>query len=288
MTRSEKPVGERREAMRVWLLGSFRVAIGDRPIEKGAWRLRKAAALVKLLALAPGHRLHREQIMNILWPDSGRRTASNNLRKTLHAARRTVDPAAGSLYLVSQDESLVLWPGGDLWVDVDAVEEAAATARRSRDPAAYRATIEFYSGDLLPEDRYEGWAEGRREQLRRLHLDLLIELAALYEGRDRYDAAVDALRKAIAEEPTNEDAHSGLMRTYALLGRRADALAQFEHLKELLSTHLGAEPSARTTRLHGELVAGTFPPGRSQPGAQPSGSRRTVVGTTCRPSETAS
>ena len=42
--------------MRVWLLGDFRVSVGSRNIEDSQWRLRKAAVLLKLLALAPGHR----------------------------------------------------------------------------------------------------------------------------------------------------------------------------------------------------------------------------------------
>ena len=83
------------EVMRVWLLGGFRVSVRSRVVRDDSWRLRKAASLVKLLALAPDHRLHREQVMELLWPDSGRRAASNNLRQTLHAARRTLasDPA---------------------------------------------------------------------------------------------------------------------------------------------------------------------------------------------------
>jgi DNA-binding SARP family transcriptional activator len=97
--------------VRVWLLGGFRVSVGSRTIEEGAWPLRKAAALVKLLALAPGHRLHREQVMDFLWPDLGRRAASNNLRQVVHAARRTLAPTEGSRYLASEDESLVLRPG---------------------------------------------------------------------------------------------------------------------------------------------------------------------------------
>src|SRR5215218_115073 len=67
------------EAIRVWLLGGFRVSVGSRPIAQDAWRLRKAAALVKLLALAPGHRMHREHAMDLLWPEANRRAASNNL-----------------------------------------------------------------------------------------------------------------------------------------------------------------------------------------------------------------
>src|SRR5215204_1456708 len=149
----EAPIGEKPKAVRVWLLGGFRVDVGSRTITQDAWRLRKAAALVKLLALAPGHRMHREQAMDVLWPDSGRKAASNSLRTTLHAARNVLSLAAGEHYLASENEALVLCPGGDLWVDVEAFEKAAATARRAKDPATYRATLDLYAEDLLPEDR---------------------------------------------------------------------------------------------------------------------------------------
>src|SRR5687767_9342905 len=80
------------ETVRVRLLGSFQVSVGERNIEGKEWRLRKAATLLKLLALAPNHRLHREQAMETLWPELGARAASNNLGVTLHGARRTLEP----------------------------------------------------------------------------------------------------------------------------------------------------------------------------------------------------
>jgi hypothetical protein len=49
------------EAVRIWLLGGFWVSVGSKTIEQDQWRLRKAASLVKLLAVAPGHRIHRER-----------------------------------------------------------------------------------------------------------------------------------------------------------------------------------------------------------------------------------
>jgi len=159
MTQPEAPTGKTPETVRVWLLGSFRVSVGSRIIEARQWRLRKPAALVKLLALAPAHRLRREQVMEMLWPKSGTSAASNNLRQALQAARRAFDPAVGSRYLASEEDQLVLCPRCALWVDVDVFEEATATARRSRDPAAYRVAIELYAGELLPEDRYDEWAE---------------------------------------------------------------------------------------------------------------------------------
>jgi DNA-binding SARP family transcriptional activator len=230
------------ETVRVRLLGGFQISVGERIIEGNEWHLRKAASLLKLLALAPNHRLHREQAMETLWSELGARAASNNLRGALHVARRTLepDPAISSLYLSLREEQLALCPGGRLWVDVEVFEEAAATARRSRDPAAYRAAIELYAGELLPEDRYEEWAEIRRQELRRSYLSLLVELAGLYEQRGDYEGAIGALRRVLAEKPTYEEAHVGLMRLYAVSGRREEALSQYELLDEALSEELGA------------------------------------------------
>ncbi len=247
--------------MRVRLLGGFRVSVGARTVEEGGWRLRKAANLVKLLALAPGHRMHRERATDLLWPDLRRQAAANNLYQVLHAARRAfeADPKATARYLDSRGEQLVLCPDAELWVDVEAFEEAAKAARRYHKPTAYRAALDLYAGELLPGHPYEDWAEGRREELRRLFLSLLAELAALHEERGEYGAAVEALRRAVAEEPTHEEAHLGLMRLCALSGRRVEALAQYERLEEVLSRELDTEPGVSSRRLYEEIASGRFP-----------------------------
>src|SRR5215207_1491911 len=117
-SRMRRHINGSSEPVRIRLLGDFQVSVGPQTIDQHRWRLRKAASLVKLLALAPDHHLHREQVMDLLWPDLGRRAAFNNLRQVLYAARRVLAPAAGSRYLSSEDEQLVLCPMGQLWVDV--------------------------------------------------------------------------------------------------------------------------------------------------------------------------
>src|SRR5215210_4811143 len=72
------------EAIRVRLLGGFGVSVGSRTVEGSRWRLKKAGSLVKLLALARGHRLHRERIMAVLWPNLDGKPAANNLHRVLH------------------------------------------------------------------------------------------------------------------------------------------------------------------------------------------------------------
>src|SRR5947209_15313371 len=73
--------------LHIQLLGRFRVSVGSRRISDDAWRRSRAAALVKVLALAPDHRLHREQLMEALWPQGSVTGAANSLHQALHVAR---------------------------------------------------------------------------------------------------------------------------------------------------------------------------------------------------------
>ena len=258
-TLPQAPTGKAPETVRVWLLSGFRVSVGPRRIEQSEWRLKKAAALVKLLALAAGHRLHREQVMDLLWPHSGRKAASNSLRQAIHAARKALDPEQGSRYLASQDGLLSLCPEGALWVDVEAFEGAARTASRTEEPSAYEAALDLYAGELVPQDRYEGWAEERRRELRELYFSLLIELALFHEERGEYGSAAETLRRVVSEEPAREEARAGLMRLAALSGRKAEALGHYEALKENLTRELGVEPSASSRAMREEIASGRFP-----------------------------
>jgi non-specific serine/threonine protein kinase len=164
--------------------------------------------------------------------------------------------AGTSGHLSSRDEQLVLCPDGRIWVDVEAFEEATATARRGADPAAYRAALSFYAGELLPMDRYEDWAGGRRVRLRRSFVHLLIDLASLYEEHGDFAPAAEALRTALAEEPADEEAHASLMRLLALSGHKAEAIEQYERLRDALF----GEPDVATRRLRDEISADRFPP----------------------------
>ena len=264
------------EPVRVRLLGGFGVSVGRRIVGEDAWRLRKAATLVKLLALAEGHRLHREQVMGQLWPDLAPRAAHNNLRQVLHAARGALasDGSAAPLYLRVHDGWITLCPDGDLWVDVEAFEEAARTAGRVGEPAAYRAAIDLYAGELLPADRYAEWAEEKREALRQSYITLLVELAALYEERGEWEPAISALTSALETDLAHEEAHLGLMRLFAAAGRRGDAILQYQRLRRVLADELDAEPGEAGRLLYERIAAARShepPPSETRDPVTPAG-----------------
>jgi predicted ATPase len=169
------------EVLCVNLLGAFSVSRGGDAVPDSAWRLRKAKSLIKLLALAPERRLHAEQAAELLWPERDPDSARNNLHQAIFAARRALDSvgADGRGCLELHEEVIALCRHDPVEVDFVGFETAAATARELNTLAAYRAALDAYRGELLPEDRYEDWAGPRREELAELHRALGDELAAL-------------------------------------------------------------------------------------------------------------
>jgi predicted ATPase len=155
----------------VTLLSGFAASVDGEPVPDAAWRLKKARELVKLLALAPGHRVHREQAMDVLWRDRPPEAAANNLHQAVYVARRALDPDA----IAVREEMLELTAD----IDVDRLELAAADARRMGTPAAYRAALSIYAGELLPENRYDDWTTDRRDALAELAAELEETLAGI-------------------------------------------------------------------------------------------------------------
>src|SRR5262245_50336348 len=120
----------------VQLLGGFRVLVAGRPVPDTAWRQKRAAAVVKLLALEPDHRLHRERLTDTLWPELEPEAAANNLRVALHRAREGLRAAGTSsdVFLSRDGDVINLGPAESVEVDVDGFATAIKNAWRTSDP----------------------------------------------------------------------------------------------------------------------------------------------------------
>lgn len=222
----------------IQLFGRFSVAVDGVSISGDAWRSRRAADVLKLLALAPAHRMHRAQVMEALWPESEPQASGASLRKALHFARlATGDEQA----IVNERGVLVLWPDAGVETDVERFEAAAQRALDGGDEAFCRSAADLYRGDLLPDDRYESWLVEPRGRLRRRYLDVL-----------RAGALWDRLTE---EDPTDEQAARALMRAHLDAGERREAIRCFERLREALRDHLGVGPDRATVALYEDVLA---------------------------------
>jgi DNA-binding SARP family transcriptional activator len=248
--------------LRIQLLGGFRVERAGVAPTASSWQRRTAKTLTKLLATHPRHRLHREQVLEILWPDVELESALNSFGKALHAARRALEPELlpreSSAYLPLTD-SMVALDAEHVWIDADHFESLAEGALRRGDLAGYERALAAYGGELLPEDRYEDWCAERRDHLAALHIQLLFALAEAHEERGSLSASAARLREALQHDPTREDVHRRLMGLYASMGARDQAMRQFQICEDALKRELDLAPEQSTVELHRRIQADRVP-----------------------------
>jgi adenylate cyclase len=238
------------------LLGPFEVTLDGESITR--FETQKTRALLAFLAAEAGNFHSREALAEMLWPDRPEGAARANLRHTLRSLRLAIgDYGTEPPFLLCSREAIALNPDGDCWVDSRAFAGSLAGLEGTDLPEleALEQALGLYRGAFLknlslPDSAFfEEWRVLRREQVQRQVLDLLSRLVAGYEHRGEYERALGHAWRHVHLEPWDETARRRVMRLLARSGRRAEALAQYEACRTVLTDDLGVEPEAETTRL---------------------------------------
>ncbi|HEX5018587.1 MAG TPA: BREX system ATP-binding domain-containing protein [Actinomycetes bacterium] len=220
----------------ITLLGGFAVEVDGQQVDSAEWRRRQAAAIVKVLALEPARSMHRERLLDVIWPGLDVETAAPRLHKAAHFARRALGKASS---VVLDGDRVALFPDVEVTVDAVTFQQRAEHALETRDAADAGRVADTYGGDLLPDDPYEPWVERIRERLRHLQIDLL-RLA------ERWMEVVEL-------DPADEEAHVAIAKALADAGDRRAALRQLERLENELKHELGVAPSREALQLRTQL-----------------------------------
>jgi DNA-binding SARP family transcriptional activator/tetratricopeptide (TPR) repeat protein len=224
--------------VRIDMLGGFSVTVDGVAVPDDAWTRRQAAGLVKLLALARGRRMHREQVIDALWPDITVDAAGPRLHKAAHYARRPLRGDARTIVLRS--DLVTLLPDADVEIDAVSFRAEAEAALAAGSPERAAEALQRYGGPLLPEDVYEPWAEAPRESLAALHEEVL-RLTGRWE-------------ELLKENPADEQAHLAVARALADRGDVRGALRQMERMDQALRRELGTAPSPAAESLRRSLL----------------------------------
>ena len=237
--------------VRIELLQSFRVVIGDEEFDADAWPGRRPAELVQLLALADGHRLLRDQVIEALWPHLDVDAGGANLRKAAHHVRHALgNPDA----VVLRAGQVTLFPSQEVTTDVGEFEAEARVALGGDDAAACAATASLYAGHLLPESPYDEWTQEARARLRGQCVELL-------RRTEQWERMVEI-------DPTDEPSYRALMRRELDTGSRPAAIRWYGRLRNTLRRELKIVPSAETAALYDEAIEGLGIPGPEFVGRQ--------------------
>ena len=150
--RDRPPVARHRVEVRT--LGEFDVLVDGEPVPTSAWGSRRARTLLKRLVAAQGWPVTRDELIEILWPDELSDRLNARLSVQLSGVRRVLHGA------VIADRSTVR-------LDLDAVDvDLARWSKLDPDADGDDAIVDGYPGDFLPDDVYEDWSSGVRDEAR--------------------------------------------------------------------------------------------------------------------------
>jgi DNA-binding SARP family transcriptional activator len=157
----------------ILVLGQFALFRDGIPIDTAGWQ-RKVQSLFRILVTSPDRRRTRDELVELLWPETTAEAGSRNLRVVLHMLRRGLGPCEPPTIL-SEWGSIALNPAHEWDLDLDRFEEIAA--HPTDDLAMLEEAAGFYRGEPLAEDRYDDWAITVRERAQRIWRNICLRLA---------------------------------------------------------------------------------------------------------------
>ncbi len=245
--------------MTVRLFGGFELAVDGVAVDLQDVKPR-ARTLLRLLCVHAGRPVHRGAIQLALWPDADADAGTRNLNVAMSSIRLALrrSGAAGhgaqATLLVREGDAYRLLLGPEPHVDLLDFEEHAAAGRRAREAgdldgavAGFRAALDRYRGELLPEDGVEEWVLDHRERARSLATETAGGLAEVLLEEGRAEAAVQACLEGLRADRFHDPLWRLLILAHERAGDRMGA-GRARHDYQAVLAELGlssVEPAAR-------------------------------------------
>ncbi len=242
-------------------LGGFHASLDGEHLT--AFESSKVRALLAFLATEAQRPHPRESLAALLWPDWPDSAARSNLRYALSDLRTLIgDRKADPCYLLISREAIQFNLESDHRLDVAEIAALESGAEGTDGVERLERAVELYQGEFLEgfsvseAAPFDDWRRLKQQQLQRCYLEVLHRLAAELEAASEYERALGYAYQLVDVEPMDESAQRQLMRLLAFNGRGGEALVQYETCRDVLQSELGASPSAETTRLYEQILAG--------------------------------
>ncbi len=236
---------------RVKLLGSMQVYTPDGNLLQHAnWTRSRVRGLFAYFSLKHDQFIHRDQLIDIFWPDLNYSAGLKNLNTNIYHLRQCLqanfkdDQGANILIFAAQQYQFAA--NQNIWVDALEFEQKITTARKQTSSEISRELIqdalELYKDRFLKDIIYDNrWAETEQQRLQLLYLEGLAQLGEMYLDIGRLDQAGACYHRLFYLDPCNEKNLINLVKLCKLQGDYAEAYYLYQvhtrALKELLGTH---------------------------------------------------
>ena len=252
------PLGQK---LQIFTLGRFCLAFAGQQIPTVKWHRKQALTVLKYLVAQLDRPVHREILMEFLWPDDDQRRTWGRLKVIIHSLRQELRAAGLSEDVIETTNESYTLRREAVWVDSSVFELSVAEGKALQyqqqwDSALlrYKHARHLYKGDYLEEDVYADWCMVQREQLREIFLSLLAGMADCHGELGHYSEATQVCRTALVFDPGRESFYRALMQHLVHLDRADWAIAEYQKCQKFLKREFDMEPMPETERLFRQIL----------------------------------
>lgn len=207
--------------------------------------LKKGQEFIQYLVAHSKTSVRQETLADAFWPEVDIDMAAHRIHLAASGARSALRQVLGGFDAIQHvGGSYRLHP--TILVDSDVSQFEAC--HNSNDIDRMRSGVSIYAGAFLVGNEAD-WLQPLRARYASMHVTMLERLAD-HSMRERdYLQSLAYAHDLIGVDRGHEGACRLMMRSYAALGRRTEAIAEYEILRSYLHKHLGVEPTRDTTTL---------------------------------------
>ncbi len=245
-------------------LGGFRLYRGLTVMEEREWGGHLPKFLLKAIVTYGSRQVPKDQIIEALWPEVTAQSGERNLKITLHRLRKVLEPemdkAFGSSYVYLKanvmylDEELCKTDLDDFLSFCRRGEKKEREGDTEAALFLYNNALDLYKGDFLSEELYTSWIDAKREELRKLYINLLFRIAGIQEKRGTSKIAIECYKKIIQIDPLSEQVYQRLMTLYSNRHMQGEAIKAYKDCRKALWEGLDTEPEALTTAIYKKIM----------------------------------
>lgn len=227
-------------------------------------RNSRGQTILRYLLAQPERQATLDMLMADLWPEEDALSARHKLQVAISALRCSLNresiQAPGAGYILYKERMYQLNPAVAFHTDVAAfyrlyqagkqASEATITADR------YQQACKLYTGPFLVEDLYAEWSFMAREEAVRTYLRMCEWLASYSLAHNDYETTLTRAADILKVDRCNEEAYRLVMRAFAALGRRGEAVRRYQQCQRTLAEDLGVEPMPETQQVLQMIMRG--------------------------------
>ncbi len=234
-------------------MGEFCIKLtGKDPLR---WRTEKEKELLAFLLNNMGRGVSRDRIINELWGEYEVERAIRQLHNAIYYIKKTLAD-----YGIREDQISIeghyILKLGDVWYDREIIKSKVKELEESQSIEELEAVLELFAGTY---HQFEGWqwAEQEREVLAQKERDILIGLSSKYLEAGYFSKSELTLKRALANNPFDENIIRLLMSLYRVTGEVSKAVRHYREYEKLLKEELGIVPDKDLAGLYKEIQQAT-------------------------------